>query len=122
MTKVLIVDDEADIVVVLAMLFRIEGFSVQTAADGESAWTLLQKDSFDAVITDIMMPRLSGSDLCERIRSSPRLQNLPIIVQSGNVRPPAGLGTLFDAYFTKPVPFDELLDAVRDLVHTQAHR
>lgn len=55
------------------------GYEVETAVDGEEAWEKLQKDNFDALVTDIEMPRLNGLELAKRVRADARLAELPIM-------------------------------------------
>ena len=69
--KVLVVDDTPHNVKLLADLLTVKGFSVTTAADGETALAQLAADKPDIVLLDIMMPGLSGYDVCRRIRADP---------------------------------------------------
>jgi two-component system, OmpR family, alkaline phosphatase synthesis response regulator PhoP len=77
-TKILLVDDEKDIVEFLEYNLRLEGFEVLTAYDGMDALTRLI-DNPDLIILDVMMPRMDGFELCRRIRKIPAFQDTPII-------------------------------------------
>jgi len=78
--KILIVDDEADARTVLYHTLRGDGHSITEASDGEEALKKLKRTKFDLVVLDIMMPRMSGYDVLEKIRAMPSRANVPVIV------------------------------------------
>ena len=80
MAKVLIVDDEPDARTVLFHTLRGAGHTVTEAADGEEALKKLKRTRFDLVVLDIMMPRMSGYDVLEKIRAMPSRATTPVIV------------------------------------------
>lgn len=80
MAKVLIVDDEPDARTVLFHTLRRAGHRVTEAADGEEALKKLKRTRFDLVVLDIMMPRMSGYDVLEKIRAMPSRAATPVIV------------------------------------------
>ena len=77
--KVLVVDDNPEIRDIIHVLLEGEGIRVTEAADGASALHFLEKDSFDLIILDIMMPGLNGYETCQKIR---QLTNVPILFLS----------------------------------------
>lgn len=77
--KVLVVDDNPEIRDIIHVLLEGEGIRVTEAADGSSALHFLEKDSFDLIILDIMMPGLNGYETCQKIR---QLTNVPILFLS----------------------------------------
>ncbi len=77
---VLVVDDSATTRLLHQSALEAAGFSVITANDGESAVRLLGSCAFDAVVTDIRMPKISGLELCRAIRANPRLEHLPVLL------------------------------------------
>jgi len=77
---ILVVDDSATTRMLHQSALEAAGFSVLTASDGESALRLLASRTFDAVVSDVRMPKMSGLDLSRAIRSSPRLQHLPLLL------------------------------------------
>jgi two-component system cell cycle sensor histidine kinase/response regulator CckA len=81
MPKLLIVDDERSIRVTLAEFLRREGYEVESAEDTETAMALLEHGSFDAVVTDIILPGLCGLELLRRIRET--APDVPVIVMTG---------------------------------------
>lgn len=82
--RILIVDDDTNVVRILVRTFEKSGFSVTTAANGELAYDLLgAEDAFDAMICDIQMPRLTGQELCERLANDgPYLPSCVLVVTS----------------------------------------
>ncbi len=110
MSTVLIADDEKNILSGLTETFKIEGYNVLSAENGKEAWTKINKNDVDLVITDLRMPEMSGEELIEKIRSS--YPKLPIIVLTGH-------GTIENAveimkwgaidFYTKPVDIEKLL-------------
>ena len=80
MAKILIVDDEADQRTVIFHSLRGAGHSVTEAADGEEALKKLKRTRFDLVVLDIMMPRMTGYEVLEKIREMPSRAGTPVIV------------------------------------------
>jgi DNA-binding response OmpR family regulator len=117
--RILIVDDEPSIVVPLEFLMRREGYDVSVAGDGESALETLAERPADLVILDIMLPRMSGFDVCRRIRADPRWQGLKILMLTAKGRDSEiqkGLGLGADAYVTKPFSTRDLVARIRALL------
>lgn len=81
--RILVVDDDNRIRDIMEKILTKAGYLVKTACDGESGWTSLQLDSFDVVLTDHEMPRLSGLDLLRRLRHDGH--DVPVILASGNM-------------------------------------
>lgn len=101
-------------------LLEAAGFSVLVAHDGQQAWDLLQTNDVDAVVSDVNMPRMDGIALCRAIRSSNRLQSLPVVLVTSlhsDTDRRAGLDAGADAYLTK-VGFnrDDLVEALERLL------
>jgi DNA-binding response OmpR family regulator len=117
--RILIVDDEPNIVLSLEFLMKREGWEVESAAEGEGALLALQRRLPDLVILDVMLPGMSGFDLCERIRSDPRWQGLRILMLTAKGRETEvnkGLRLGADRYVTKPFSTRELVAQVRQLL------
>ena len=77
--KILVVDDEAQIIRVLRHILNAHGYSVRTAEDGESAFEVFQEWEPDLVLTDLQMPNVGGLELCKRLRN---VSDVPIIILS----------------------------------------
>jgi two-component system, OmpR family, KDP operon response regulator KdpE len=110
---VLVVDDEPQILRVMRASLPVRGYEVITASSGEEALTQLRKHVADVVILDLVMPEMSGLEVCRRIRE---FSSVPIIVLSakgseGDKVAALDLGA--DDYVTKPFGMDELMARVR---------
>ncbi len=121
MSKVLIVEDEASMAAALRDGFEYEGYAVAHAADGESALDMLADDPPDLLILDIMLPKMSGLDVCKQIRAGGSA--LPIIMltaRSQEIDKVLGLKLGADDYVTKPFSFLELMARVEALLRRSA--
>lgn len=110
--KILIVEDDDDIASLLRRGFESEGHEVQLAATGREGLELGQKKAFDIIILDIMLPELSGLEVCQGIRSGGPNAATPIIMLSardGVGDRVEGLSAGADDYVIKPFAFEELL-------------
>lgn len=121
--KILVVDDEPDLVELVAYNLRKEGFTVSAASNGEDAFEKIRKNAFDLVILDLMLPGIQGADVCRKIRSNPKTEALPVIMLtarsevSDKIR---GLEIGADDYMTKPFSPGELVARVRALLRRTA--
>lgn len=117
--KVLIVDDEPNIVVSVEFLMQREGHEVATAADGLEAMDLLRESRPDLLILDVMMPRKNGFEVCAEVRADNRLSGMPILMLTAKGREAEmkkGLSLGADAYITKPFSTHELVMKVNELL------
>ena len=78
--KVLVVDDEPDLVELITYNLRNDGFGTDSAQDGESALAKLRAEEFDLLILDLMLPGIQGMELCKLLREDERTSSLPIIM------------------------------------------
>ena len=78
--RVLVVDDEAHIVQVVALKFRNAGLEVETAGDGDEALAMVRSSRFDIVVTDLQMPTMSGIELARAMAADPRLSRIPVLM------------------------------------------
>ncbi|MFA5955305.1 phosphate regulon transcriptional regulator PhoB [Hyphomicrobium sp.] len=117
--KIIVVEDEAPLAELLKYNLQSEGYDVVQAADGEEAELLLSEQSFDLAVLDWMIPKISGIELCRRLRNRADTQSLPIILltargeEADRVR---GLTTGADDYVTKPFSVQELMARVKALL------
>ena len=117
--KVLIVDDEPNIVISLEFLMKKEGFEVAVAGDGEEALTKAASFAPDLILLDVMMPKKSGFEVCEALRGDPARAGLLIVMLTAKGRDTEvakGLALGADAYVTKPFSTKELLAKVKDML------
>jgi phosphate regulon transcriptional regulator PhoB len=114
--KILIVDDEPDIVDLVSYNLKKDGFRVATASDGEAALHKIRKDRFDLVVLDLMLPGIQGVELCRIIRNDPKTVNTPIIMLTAKgeeVDRVIGLESGADDYMTKPFSSRELIARIK---------
>jgi phosphate regulon transcriptional regulator PhoB len=114
--KILVADDEKDIVELIAYNLEREGFAVSRATDGQKAWEMVNAEKPDLVILDLMMPELPGMEVCARIRRQEATASLPIIMLTAKSDPVdkiLGLEIGADDYITKPFHVRELIARVR---------
>jgi len=117
--KILIADDEQNIVISLEFLMKREGFEVTVATDGEEAVRRIRSDCPDLVLLDVMMPKKSGFEVCQEIKSDPALGAIRILMLTAKGRDTEvakGLALGADAYMTKPFSTKELVEKVRSLL------
>ena len=110
MAKILVVDDEQNLRIVVQKEMRRQGHEVETASDGEAAWNMLEEEDFDVLLTDINMPRLDGIELLRRLRK--KVQNPPeVIMLTGQATVENAIEAMklgaYD-YLTKPYRITEL--------------
>jgi DNA-binding response OmpR family regulator len=116
---ILVADDEQDIRELVAYRLSRSGYTIIEARDGEEAFQLAADQSPDMAVLDVMMPRLNGFDLTERLRLTPATQRLPILLMSASVQEAdisRGFAAGADGYLTKPFTPDQLLTRVRDVL------
>jgi CheY-like chemotaxis protein len=109
---ILLVDDEYAIVEVLAHLLEEEGYSVLTASNGREAMERATEKAPDLVITDQMMPLMSGTELLRALKKHRALRTVPVILITSAAKP-ASRDLRWADFLAKPFEFDELLQAVR---------
>ena len=115
--KILAVEDDAVARAVLRQALRRLGHEAVEAADGEQAWELLQKEPVRVIVSDWLMPKLDGLELCRRVRGRTHAEYTYFILLTGNdatadnQREAADAGV--DDFLTKPLNFDELWTRLR---------
>ena len=116
---VLVVEDEDALAELLQYNLKKEGFRVSVAADGEEAMMLVEERQPDVVVLDWMLPKISGIEVCRRLRGRQETRNLPIIMltargeEADRIR---GLDTGADDYIVKPFLMKELFARVRAIL------
>jgi DNA-binding response OmpR family regulator len=117
--KVLIADDEPNIVLSLEFLMEQFGFEVRVAANGREALELVESFAPDLVLLDVMMPVKNGYEVCQHIKSAQSLQHIKVILLSAkgrDVEVAKGIEMGADAYVTKPFSTRDLAAKVRDML------
>ena len=113
---VLVVDDEESYREALAIALQREGFLVETAADGTEAIARFEAARPALVLLDVMLPKISGIDVCRELRARSRVPIIMVTARSGEIDTVVGLEVGADDYVTKPFRFHELIARVRALL------
>ncbi len=114
MINILIVEDEPNMITGLKDNFEIEGYTVDTAKDGETGLKKMLENNYDMVILDVMLPKLSGFEVCKTVRKKGR--TTPIILltaRSEEIDKVLGLELGADDYITKPFSVRELIARIK---------
>lgn len=117
--KVLIADDEPNIVISLEFMMKREGYEVIVARDGTEAFAAIRRERPALVLLDGMMPGLSGFEVCEAVRADPEIAPTRILMLTAKGRDSdvaRGLGAGADDYMVKPFSTKELVERVRGLL------
>jgi CheY-like chemotaxis protein len=118
--KVLIVDDIDINRMVLRVAFEADGHTTLEAADGIEALQILAREKVDALLSDILMPRMDGYRLCHEIRTNDHLRGLPVVIYTSTYTSPSdeklarSLGA--DRFLKKPAPFQTVLTALQEAI------
>ena len=113
---ILIADDEPNIVISLEYLLQREGYRVLVARDGQEALDTIAAQRPELVLLDVMLPKVSGFDVCQAIRNDPALAGMRIVMLTAkgrDVEMSKGIALGADAYVTKPFSTQDLLAQIR---------
>jgi CheY-like chemotaxis protein len=121
MATILIVEDEEPIREIVALVLRDAGHRTFQATHGAQALELVAEEHPDLVISDIMMPVLSGGELCRRLKAEPKTRSIPVILMSAAGCKTAD-GTGRDAFLAKPFELDELEALVQRWLPYDSHQ
>ncbi|MDY6870201.1 MAG: two-component sensory transduction protein RegX [Actinomycetota bacterium] len=113
MTSVLIVEDEESLADPLAFLLRKEGFETTVVADGPSALAEFDRVGADIVLLDLMLPGMSGTDVCKQLRARSSVPVIMVTARDSEIDKVVGLELGADDYVTKPYSARELIARIR---------
>ncbi|MBP2454342.1 two-component sensory transduction protein RegX [Mycolicibacterium lutetiense] len=113
MTSVLIVEDEESLADPLAFLLRKEGFEATVVADGPSALAEFERSGADIVLLDLMLPGMSGTDVCKQLRARSSVPVIMVTARDSEIDKVVGLELGADDYVTKPYSARELIARIR---------
>lgn len=121
MTEVLIVEDETALAEPLAFLLQREGFEVRMAADGQEALAEFSKAEPDIVLLDLMLPGMSGTEVCKNIRLKSAVPVIMVTARDTEIDKVVGLEIGADDYVTKPYSSRELIARIRAVLRRGRH-
>ncbi len=116
MNRVLIVEDEPAIRDAVQYALKGEGFDVEAAVDGEAGLRAGLEDAFDVVILDLMLPRMSGTEVCRRLRAESSVPIIMLTAKGAELDRVLGLEIGADDYVTKPFSMAELIGRIRAII------
>ena len=120
--RLLVIEDEPDLLAGLARALRKEGYAVDTAADGEDGLFKAEGADYDAIVLDVMLPRLDGWTVLARLRAIKRTPVLMLTARDASADRVRGLDGGADDYLVKPFDLPELLARVRALIRRGVHQ
>jgi len=119
--KILIVEDEEDVLELLCTILRLDGYEVLCAKDGEEALSIARLDSQDIILLDIQLPKLNGYEVCKSVKSDAAMSHTKVLMISGMTQSfdrmkarEAGA----DDFITKPFSSAALLEKVEELLRS----
>jgi two-component system, OmpR family, alkaline phosphatase synthesis response regulator PhoP len=117
--KILIVDDEPDIILMVGTRLKANGYEIISAGDGQAGYEMAQKEKPDLVILDLMLPKMDGYKVCGFLKRDYRYAKIPILMftakaQEEDMKLAREMGA--DAYLVKPFKPEELLGKIRELL------
>lgn len=117
MHKILIIEDDSPLLELYSIALKKEGYDTVTAQNGQEAWDILEKESIDLIITDIMMPVMDGYEFVELLRrENPALPVLMITAKDDFSSKSKGFSLGTDDYMTKPIDINEMVLRVKALL------
>jgi DNA-binding response OmpR family regulator len=120
-SKIVVIDDDHELLKLIALLLRRIGAQSRTFFDGQEALNHMQLETPDLVILDLMLPDIDGLEILRQLRSQRRFDHMPVIILSAKADPNTirkGLENGADGYVTKPYIANTLIDRVRLLLGT----
>ena len=122
--KIMVVDDDLDILLTVKNVFEHEGYEVATVESGKKCYEMLEKNEIpDIILLDIMMPKMSGWEVNKELRKHPELRRVPVIMVTAVDRLDEQLKSLGEKnikdYITKPFNFSELVNTVKRVLGQQ---
>jgi two-component system, OmpR family, response regulator len=120
--RILIVEDEPDLLRSLAQALREEGYAVDTASDGEDGLFKAEGYDYDAVVLDVMLPKMDGWEILKRLRKTKKTPVLMLTARDQSRDRVRGLDTGADDYVVKPFDLSELFARLRALIRRSANK
>lgn len=115
-TRILVVDDEQKVLNVIEAYLIKEGFEVLTASDGEEAFNIFKNEQIHLIILDLMLPKISGEEVCNKIRVTSSVPIIMLTVKTEEDSKIEGLAIGADDYITKPFSNRELVSRVKAII------
>jgi DNA-binding response OmpR family regulator len=121
--RILLVEDDQSLIELLDLVLTNSGYAMTSVTDGSHVFDRVSAEKPDLIILDIMLPKLNGFEICQRIKTTPFLKHIPILILSALVQKDEielGIRMGADIYITKPFQNHHLLEAVETLLKRRA--
>jgi DNA-binding response OmpR family regulator len=121
--RILVVDDDTRLTQLLQLVFESRGFGVTVANSGQEALESVEKELPEAILLDLMMPGLSGVQVCQRLKTNPRTSNVPVVFLTAKTSPDARQEMMQAGaidYLIKPIRPSDLIQRIRELTAPSA--
>jgi len=121
MARLLLIDDDEGLRTMMQILLKRGGHDITLAGNGQAGLDLAEKQPFDVIVLDVMMPDMNGYEVARRLRAGPRTRNTPLIILTARAQPVDQKSALIagaDAYFSKPVAIEVLEAKIAELLIT----
>ena len=115
--KILVVDDEVDLLKTIQFSLEVEGYTVLVSCNGEDALNLARRENPDLILLDIMLPKLDGYKVCRLLKFDEKYKHIPILMLTAKTQEKdkvLGIETGADEYITKPFDMDELMEKIKE--------
>lgn len=116
MKSILVIEDNVLLADFIAEVLQEEGYKVQVAANGQEGLSRLREVKPDLVITDLMMPKLSGEEVCQVIKAHPKYHEIPVVLMSSRDEAFVNVKCKYAAFLPKPFDLSSLLGLVVRLI------
>lgn len=118
--KIVVIDDEPNITKLLQAFLERKGYQIFLAYDGMSGYELVEKETPHLVITDLLLPRLHGFEVCKKVKENPKLAHIPVILMTAIYKKTRykleGKGYGADDFIEKPFELPTLLSKIEKLI------
>lgn len=118
MPKILLVEDDPDVAIILTDLLQSRGYEVDYAGDGKQALEKLEKNHPDLVVSDAMLPKMDGWELCKKVKENSELRKIPLLIMTGKSHSVAELRSFecgADEFIAKPFENKDILNMIHRL-------
>lgn len=119
MAKILVAEDERDIRDLVSFTLQYAGYDVISASNGEEALQLAMKEKPDLILSDVRMPKMTGYEVCKRLKADPEMQHIPVVFLSAKgqeAEVQTGLAVGATDYLLKPFAPDQLMARVAEIL------
>jgi len=113
--KILLIDDEQELVFVTQMSLEAHGYKIITAYDGEAGLSSAQNNLPDLILLDVMMPKMNGYEVCQKLKADDKTRHIPVIILSAKTQDEDmanGKNAGCDDYITKPFELPDLMQKI----------